>query len=29
VLEYVGSDYWYDVHPIVLQLIKEREPIAV
>lgn len=27
VLEYVNGDYWYDVHPIVLRLIEEREPV--
>jgi len=26
VLEYVDSDYWYDVHPVVQLLIAEREP---
>ncbi|HBY93396.1 MAG: hypothetical protein M5U01_03285 [Ardenticatenaceae bacterium] len=29
VLEYVNGDYWYDVHPVVLRLIEEREPIEV
>ncbi|HYN89809.1 MAG TPA: hypothetical protein VER55_14850, partial [Ardenticatenaceae bacterium] len=27
VLEYVNGDYWYDVHPVVLRLIEEREPL--
>lgn len=28
VLEYLNDDYWYDVHPIVLRLIEDREPIV-